>query len=92
MSGGMEDMCAYSGQFKDKLTQALEDAKYAAPYSSHYKGLVPEPIDVIERWGLNFNLGNALKYIARAEHKGQKHEDLAKAIWYLKRELAMCKD
>lgn len=28
-----------------------------------------EPVDVIEVWNLNFNLGNAIKYIARAGKK-----------------------
>jgi hypothetical protein len=45
-------------------------------------------IDVIERLGLNFNLGNALKYIVRAGRKSPKPlEDLRKATWYLGREI-----
>lgn len=54
---------------------------------THYKRLTPEPIDVIEKWGLGFHLGNALKYIARAGHKlgVDAKEDLAKAAWYLAR-------
>ena len=36
---------------------------------------------------LNFNLGNAIKYIGRCEHKNNKQEDIKKAIWYLEREL-----
>jgi hypothetical protein len=32
-------------------------------------------------------MGNAVKYVARAEHKGKKIEDLQKAIWYLQREI-----
>lgn len=46
-----------------------------------------EAINVIEAWGLNFSLGNAVKYIARADKKGNKVQDLQKAIWYLNREL-----
>lgn len=30
-----------------------------------------------------FCIGNAIKYITRAEHKGKKEEDLRKAIWYI---------
>ena len=30
-----------------------------------------------------FCIGNAIKYITRAEHKGKKEEDLKKAIWYI---------
>lgn len=46
-----------------------------------------EAIDVIEAWGLGFNLGNALKYIARAGRKGNAVEDLEKAAWYVQREI-----
>jgi hypothetical protein len=46
-----------------------------------------EVIDVIEDWNLDFHLGNALKYIARAEHKGHALEDLKKARWYLNRKI-----
>lgn len=53
----------------------------------HYTHSTIEPIDVIEDWGLGFHLGNALKYIARADHKGTKSLDLKKAVWYLEREL-----
>lgn len=37
---------------------------------THYNRLSPEPKDVIRSWELNFNLGNAVKYVARAGHKG----------------------
>ena len=52
----------------------------------HYNQGSIEPIDVIEDWNLGFNLGNALKYIARAPHKGDHYGDLRKALWYLRRE------
>lgn len=54
----------------------------------HYAVLKPEPIDVIEGWRLGYNLGNVVKYVARAGRKGDKGEDLRKAIWYLERELS----
>ena len=53
----------------------------------HYKQGSIEPIEVIEDWNLGFCLGNAVKYIARAEHKGSKKSDLEKVIWYIQREL-----
>lgn len=56
-------------------------------HPKHYNIGAIEVIDAIEDWNLNFCLGNAVKYIARCEHKGHKKEDLEKAIWYLKREL-----
>lgn len=47
-----------------------------------------EAIKIIEAHNLNFNLGNALKYIIRAgkKRRATRKEDLEKAIWYLKRE------
>jgi hypothetical protein len=44
-----------------------------------------EVIKIIEDWGLGFCLGNALKYICRAPHKGKQIEDLEKALWYIRR-------
>lgn len=57
-------------------------------HPSHYGGdTVYEAIKVIEAWNLGFHLGNSVKYIARADHKGSKIEDLKKARWYLDREI-----
>lgn len=56
-------------------------------HPNHYNKGEYEVIDVIEDWGLDFSLGNAIKYIARCNHKGNKKQDLEKAIFYLKREL-----
>ena len=43
--------------------------------------------DFIRDQGLSYHLGNAVKYICRAGHKGSKAEDLEKAIHYLSNEL-----
>ena len=56
-------------------------------HPNHYNQGKYEVIDVIEDWDLCFCLGNAIKYIARCNHKGNKKQDLEKAIFYLKREL-----
>ncbi|MDQ4678159.1 DUF3310 domain-containing protein [Stenotrophomonas maltophilia group sp. RNC7] len=56
-------------------------------HPKHYNIGNFEVIDVIEDWNLNFNLGNAVKYIARADHKENKTEDLKKATWYIQREI-----
>lgn len=58
-------------------------------HPSHYNAGRIEVIDFIEDQNLNFNLGNAVKYISRAGKKDPKkfREDLEKAIWYLNREL-----
>jgi hypothetical protein len=48
-----------------------------------------EAIDVIDAWGLGYELGNVIKYVARAGYKGTlRLEDLRKARWYLDREIA----
>jgi len=57
-------------------------------HPAHYKVGGIETIDFIEAKEFNYNMGNAVKYISRAEHKGDKKQDLEKAIWYLNRELA----
>ena len=56
-------------------------------HPSHYNQGTIEVIDAIEDWNLNFCLGNAIKYIARSEYKGNEIEDLEKAVWYLNREI-----
>lgn len=56
-------------------------------HPKHYNNGKFEVIDVIEDWKLGFCLGNAIKYIGRADHKGNKLEDLKKAQWYLNREI-----
>ena len=43
--------------------------------------------DFIREQGLNFHLGNAIKYICRAGYKDSKIQDLEKAIHYLENEL-----
>lgn len=54
----------------------------------HYtEGRKFEPKDVIRDWGLNFNLGNAVKYLARAGRKGDAVEDLKKAQQYIQFEI-----
>ena len=56
---------------------------------AHYKDGGIETIDFIEAKGLNFHLGNAVKYISRAGKKdpGKYIEDLRKAVWYIQREI-----
>ena len=61
-------------------------SKKMVDHPKHYNVGQYEVIEVIEDWGLGFNDGNAVKYIARHAHKQNSIEDLEKAIWYLKRE------
>ena len=62
-------------------------AKELIHHPPHYTQAAIEPIDVIEDWKLGFHLGNVIKYLARAEHKGAPLDDLRKAAWYLNREI-----
>lgn len=65
-------------------------------HPQHYTLGKIEVIDFIEDKGLNFNLGNVVKYVARAGHKkssgksmdAKALEDLKKAQWYLNREIS----
>lgn len=61
----------------------------AVNHPAHYGGANNpyEAIKVIEAWGLGFNLGNTVKYIARLGRKGKRLEQLEKAAWYLQREI-----
>ena len=56
-------------------------------HPDHYKVGGIETIDFIEAKKLNYHLGNVVKYITRADHKGKRLEDLKKARWYLDREI-----
>ena len=66
------------------------DARDSVNHLSHYAegwSNGAEVIDITEN--LNFNRGNAVKYIARAGRKDAMRtiEDLKKARWYIDREL-----
>tara|TARA_B100001989_G_C24518531_1_gene454521 strand:- start:639 stop:878 length:240 start_codon:yes stop_codon:yes gene_type:complete len=59
----------------------------AVEHPDHYmKNTGYEVIEVINAWKLNYNLGNAVKYIARAGKKNPDKlvEDLEKAIFYIR--------
>ena len=51
-------------------------------YTSHPSKI--EAITIAEHF--NFNVGNAMKYLWRSEHKNGL-EDMKKAAWYLNREI-----
>ena len=60
-------------------------------HPDHYGGEtnVYEAIKVIDSWGLDFCLGNTVKYISRAGKKNtdKELEDLKKALWYLQHKI-----
>jgi len=74
------------------LTLRLEmDEPEMVNHPAHYNTGKYEVIDVIEDWKLGFNLGNTVKYLARAEHKSNQIEDLEKAAFYLNRQIELIK-
>jgi hypothetical protein len=56
-------------------------------YTSHPSGV--ECIAITEH--MSFNLGNAIKYLWRADEKGAPVQDLEKAVWYIQREISLRK-
>ena len=70
------------------LVYKREDSRYdcfpVEDQDTHYKKEV-QPIDLIDAFNLDFNVGNVIKYVARAKHKENELEDLRKAKYYLDR-------
>ncbi len=60
-----------------------DNVNHPRHYTKHPSGV--ECIQITEHMG--FNLGNAVKYIWRADLKGKQVEDLKKAVWYINREI-----
>jgi hypothetical protein len=60
-----------------------DPVNHPSHYVSHPSGI--ECIQVTEHMG--FNLGNAIKYVWRADLKDDALEDLRKAAWYISREI-----
>lgn len=67
------------------MTDSPDLINHPTHYTVHPSGV--ECITITEHMG--FNLGNAMKYIWRADLKGSTQADLEKAIWYLNRELKL---
>jgi hypothetical protein len=65
----------------------LSKVNHPKHYNTNPSGI--ECIEVVRH--MNFNKGNAIKYIWRAGDKGNEMEDLEKAIWYLNDEIARIK-
>lgn len=68
------------------MSQEFCEVNHPKHYTSHPSGI--ECIEIARHMG--FNLGNAFKYIWRADIKeaGSKNiQDLEKAIWYLQDEI-----
>jgi len=72
--------------FFDKSVGAAapDPVNHPKHYTGHPSGI--ECIQITEHMG--FCLGNAVKYIWRADLKNDVIEDLRKAVWYIEREIA----
>jgi hypothetical protein len=62
----------------------MDNVNHPKHYTQHPSGV--ECIQVTEH--MSFCLGNAIKYIWRADLKNDAIEDLEKAQWYIAREIA----
>jgi hypothetical protein len=89
-SAGMRGKYAVPEPVQEVVQVSPDDsANHPAHYDPvnhppHYKEGGIEVIDFIEAKRLGYHLGNVIKYISRAYHKGGM-EDLLKAQWYLNR-------
>lgn len=77
-----------------KVPQLVTDGAQptdAVNHPAHYNAGKIEVIEFIEDQKLGFHLGNALKYVARAGRKdpAKAVQDLEKAIWYIRRDIAV---
>lgn len=61
----------------------IDTVNHPPHYTAHPSGV--ECIQITEH--MNFCLGNAIKYLWRADLKDDAIEDLKKAVWYVKREI-----
>lgn len=76
------------------ITSKCMENTYNKVNPAYYPKTIFEPINIIEYYNLNYNLGSALVYILRWGKKTDKSDttDLEKAIWYLKREIENTKN
>lgn len=72
------------------VNEGVDDPVNHPSHYTAYRGL--EVIQLTEQ--MNFNRGNAVKYICRAGLKSKETEieDLEKAVWYLQREIVRMKE
>ena len=85
LTGEIADNIKRNQELQIKMFEPKADA---VNHPAHYKVGGIETIDFIEAKKLNYNIGNVVKYLTRADHKGNRKQDLEKAKWYLERELS----
>ena len=69
------------------MSNQFDEVNHPQHYTSHPSGV--ECIAITQHMG--FPLGNAMKYIWRADEKGKDIQDLEKAKWYIENEIALRK-
>ena len=76
------------GDTAREVDESLDTGFDPISHPAHYtEGRKHEPKDVIRDWGLNFNLGSAVKYLSRAGRKGAMINDLEKAKTFIQFEI-----
>jgi hypothetical protein len=78
-----QDIAPFEPHLDQPVIDITSEVNHPKHYNTHPSGI--ECIDVVEH--MNFNLGNAVKYIWRADEKGNAIQDLEKAKWYVEREI-----
>jgi len=69
------------------IQTSVEQAPDMVNHPPHYTVNGIEVIDIIDAFKLNYRLGNVVKYVLRSDLKGNRLQDLKKALWYLQREI-----
>lgn len=67
----------------DGMEVIHDPVNHPAHYTKHPSGV--ECIEITRH--MNFNIGNAIKYLWRSNDKGQPIQDLEKAVWYINDEI-----
>ncbi len=73
----------YENYKDNEKKEVVDNVNHPPHYKKHPSGV--ECIEITRH--MNFNLGNALKYIWRCDLKKDAIEDLEKSIWYLNDEI-----
>ena len=81
VAGLRDNLCCEC--YDNRQAVLADPVNHPTHYTSHPSGI--EVICITRHMG--FNLGNVIKYVLRADHKGNKIEDLKKAQWYLSDEI-----
>ena len=78
-----------TNKYQSGQKQYEKPADPAVDHPCYYNAGGIEVLDVIAAFGLNFNTGNAVKYICRSGHKpgADRLTDLRKAAFYLAHEI-----